>query len=215
MQSEKYFTDYSEEKIMSNVSTPRQTNQIENILNALERLMQKNNPLDDDTPYAKMATDYFTNDWIHTRGGLLAKTNKIRVEPEASPAPRIFHFHIFRPYKRKEGLLEPVELVPGPIRGTIYYRHDLFQPGDNTPVVAVSLQDRGFFHPNFSRRYGLLCLGDLPPGPIALEHLLTHLYCILCYQNLRVSDPADAEAATYFGSDPEAMSGLGKVEPLY
>jgi len=200
---------------MSNITAQRQTNPIENLLASLDRLMLKNNPDDEDTPTVKAAADFFKNNYEHTRDGLLAKTNKIRVEPEQSPAPRVFHFHISRPYKRKEGLLEPVELVPGPIRGTIYYRNDLFEPGNNGPVVAVALQDRGLFHPNFSRRYGLLCLGDLPPGPVALDHLLTHLYCILCYQNLRVTDPADAEAATYFGTDPEAMSGLEKVEPLY
>jgi hypothetical protein len=176
--------------------------------------LRKNN-LDDDTPVVKAGKEFFSNSWTQACDGLLSKTKKIAVEPELSPYPRVFHMHIFCSYKRKEGLLEPVELVQGPIRGTIYYRPDILSPGDDSPAVAVALQDHGFFHPNFSRRHGLLCLGDLPAGPIALENLLEHVYRIVTYQNLRVTDPADAEAAVYFATDPEAMVGLEKVEPLY
>ncbi|MGA2798003.1 MAG: hypothetical protein ABSE63_10510 [Thermoguttaceae bacterium] len=200
---------------MANNSTQRQAGSLAHILAVVERSSRKNDPSDEDTPIAKAARDFFTNNWRQADEGLLAKTNKIRVEPEPSSAPRVFQMHIFCSYKRKEGLLEPVELVPGPIRGTIYYRPDILSPGDDAPAVAVALNDYGFFHPNFSRRQGLLCLGDLPAGPIALENLLEHIYRIVTYQNLRVTDPADAEAATYFATDPEAMAGLEKVEPLY
>jgi hypothetical protein len=208
---------FLEEIIMAVNSTQRQAHGLDHVLAALERIASRDNGLhDEDTPIAKACREFFSNNWSQACGGLLARTKKIIVQPELSPNLRVFHIHIFSFYKRKEGPQDPVELVPGPIRGTIYYRPDILSPGDDVPAVAVALQDRGFFHPNFSRRHGLLCLGDLPPGPIALENLLLHIYQIVTYQNLRVTDPADAEAANYFATDPNALDGLDKkVEPLY
>jgi hypothetical protein len=37
----------------------------------------------------------------------------------------------------------------------------------------------------------------------------------LSYQNRRPHHPADFEAARYFALDPDAMSGLEPVPPLY
>jgi hypothetical protein len=138
------------------------------------------------------------------------------VEPELSPTPRVFRFWIDRPYKRQARSDAPVELASGPITGTIYYRHNMFAVEDQAvPTVAVALDDRTLLHPNFSRRHGILCLGSLPSGPVSLSRLLEHLYRILSYANVRVTHPADINAAEYFASDPDALRGLDKVQPLY
>ena len=73
----------------------------------------------------------------------------------------------------------------------------------------------GFFHPNYSRRDGVLCVGTLPPDPYPLDALLEHVYRIVTYQNLAVDNSADLEAAIYFATNPEAMVGLEPVEPIY
>jgi hypothetical protein len=188
---------------------------IEQMLAALLLAEEGPRPLDD-TPIGRCVAEFFTNNWVQAREGLLAKTKKIEVEPQPSAAPRVFRFIIHAPYKRKNSSHAPVTLDPGPIQGTIYYRRDLFCPSDDGPPVAVVLHDRGMVHPNYSRRHGLLCVGDLPAGaPISLEDLLAHVYRIATYQNLRITHPADMEAAEYFATDPEAMRGLEHVDPLY
>jgi hypothetical protein len=85
------------------------------------------------------------------------------------------------------------------------------------PAVAVLVERRlGFLHPNYSRRYGILCCGELPGGPIPLDLLFeNYIYGIITYQNRRPTDPADVEAARYFALEPDAMEGLENVEPLY
>lgn len=175
---------------------------------------------DEDTPAARVTREFLANNWARARDGLLAKTRLIEVQPEMSPAPRVFHFVLHRPYKRKaaDG---SVELVPGPVLGTVFYRHDLFTCDDDVPTVAVALHDPATLHANFSRRHGLLCLGNVGElagaggGPIALDRLLEHVYRIMSYANIRVTHPADLEAARYFATDPDAMRGLEHVEPLY
>ncbi|HUG92072.1 MAG TPA: hypothetical protein VML55_14630, partial [Planctomycetaceae bacterium] len=171
---------------------------------------------DEDTPLGRLTREFFGNNWGTCRDGLLARTQRIRVRPDASPWPRVFQFEIDCPFKRKLGPEHPVELMPGPIRGTILYRPDLFR-NPHEPALAVRLpRGQAYFHPNYSRTLGLVCLGDVPPGPFPLDALLeNHLYPILSYQNRRPSHPADFESARYFALDPEAMSGLEPVRPLY
>ena len=189
-------------------------NLVEHMLATLLLAEESAQPLDD-TPLGRCTGEFLANNWAKARDGLLARTKKIEVEPQASAAPRAFRFLIHAPYKRKNSPNAPVKLDPGPIRGTIHYRRDLFCPSDDGPPVAVALHDRGMVHPNYSRRHGLLCVGDLPAGdPISLEDLLAHVYRIVTYQNLRVTHPADVEAAEYFAADPQAMQGLGARQPL-
>ncbi len=173
----------------------------------------------DDSPLMKIAQEFFANNWADCRDGLLAKTSRLRVFPEWSAAPRVFRFELDRPYKSKVGRDAPVELQPGPIRGLISYRADLFM--DITmPYIAVQIDpDLAFLHPNCSRQRGsLVCLGELPDNlfPYPLDLVLeTRLYPILSYQDRRPSHPFDLEAASYFALHAEAMDGLEPAEPLY
>ena len=108
--------------------------------------------------------------------------------------------------------------MPGPIRGTIHYRSDLFV---NRADVAIAVQldlDQALAHPNVSRRHGLVCLGELPatPYPFPLDQLIeTILFPLLSYQSYTPSHAMDREAALYFALDPEALAGLQPVPPLY
>jgi len=169
-----------------------------------------------DTPLGQMTREFLTNTWETCLGGLLQRTERIRVVPEPLPAPRVFNFEMNLPFKSKRGRDEPITLEPGPIRGKVIYRPDLLA-NLHLPSVAVRLDPGlGYLHPNYSRQHDLICLGDLPPGPFPLDALLeNHLYPILSYQNRRPVHPADIEAAQYFALDPEAMSGLEPVLPLY
>lgn len=174
---------------------------------------------EEDTPLGKLTREFFANNWRICCDGLLQRTTKIRVEPEPHPAPRMFRFQIATRYKRKVDSYSVVELMPGPVRGRILYRGDMFE-NPEPPTVAVLLdRDQAYFHPNYARRQGVLCLGDeqnLPPGPLPLDVLLeNHIYPILTYQNRRPAHPADIEAARYFALDPGAMVGLEPVDPLY
>ena len=162
--------------------------------------------------------EFFSESWQEARDGLLAQTQLVRVVPDPGPCPMRFRFEFDLPYKRKAGVGAPVELVAGPLRGSILYRPDLMalDPADREATIAVFLdQDQQFFHPNFSRAFGMLCIGDIPPEPFPLQALLEHLYGIFTYQNRTPGDPADFEAARYFATDPESMAGLEIVEPLY
>ncbi len=190
------------------------------LFEAMLAVSRDGRPLEEDTPAVRVTREFLANNWARARDGLLAKTRLIEVQPEMSAAPRVFRFAMHRPYKRK-GADGRVELVPGPILGTVFYRHDLFTCDDDVPTVAVALHDRDTFHANFSRRYGLLCLGAVGElggaggGPIPLDRLLEHVYRIMSYANFRVTHPADLEAARYFAADPDALCGLEHVEPLY
>jgi hypothetical protein len=173
----------------------------------------------DETPAALLQRQFHHNNWRACRAGLLAKTNVLQVHPVPGPAPRIFHFAIDCPYKRKLHSTAPVELMPGPVRGLIHYRADLFASPD-LPYIAVQIDPTlGYFHANCSRQRGsLLCLGEIPPSvfPFPLAALLeSHLYPIVTYQNRRPSHPFDDEAARYFAHEPTAMDGLEPVRPLY
>ena len=171
------------------------------------------------SPLEMIAQEFFANNWAEFADGLLQKTSLLRVTPEWSAAPCAFRFELDRPYKRKTGPEAPVELMPGPIRGVIRYRTDLFM-NQTMPYIAVQIDpDLAYYHPNCSRqRASLVCLGTLPDNlfPYTLELLFeTRLYPILTYQDHKPSDPFDLEAARYFALHPEAMDGLEPVEPLY
>jgi hypothetical protein len=196
--------------------------QTDNVQALLARLMQLAGVTDDlpdpATPLGQMTREFLTHSWETCRDGLLAKTDRIRVLPEPQPAPRTFQFEMDLPYKRKLNRDAPIELAPGPIRGMVIYRPDLLA-NLHEPCVAVRLdQSMGLLHPNYSRDLGLVCLGDTTEfqGPIPLDVLLAnHLYPILSYQNRTPRHPADIEAARYFALDPDAMTGLEPVPPLY
>lgn len=201
---------------MSHDST---TAEIARLLDHFSRMVQLDTGMPaEDTPIGMLTREFFANNWANCRRGLLRKTNRIRVAPEPSQAPRVFKFEIDCPYKRKQNLDAPVELIPGPVRGTIYLRPDIYINTED-PAIAVALdQDQSLFHPNYSRRKGFICLGELPekPFPFPLDLLLENLvFPIVSYQNRRPVHAFDEEAAAYFALDPEAMQGLESVEPLY
>ena len=173
---------------------------------------------DEDTPVGMLTREFFFNNWLNCQQGLLQKTNRIRVTPEPSRAPRVFQFEIDCPYKRKQGPDTPVELVAPPVRGTIYFRPDVFINQEDQAIAVALDQHQAFFHPNYSRRKGFICLGELPetPFPFPLDLLLENLiFPIVSYQNRRPVHAFDREAAAYFAFDPQAMQGLEPVEPLY
>jgi hypothetical protein len=202
---------------------PREARQppldLESMMRAVRARVERDAKPSEDDPIGRLTREMFASNWAECRDGLLAKTTRIRITPELSPAPRAFRFEIDCPYKRKLGGDAPVQWMPGPVLGEIIYRADLFQDPDG-PCLAVFIdRELGYFHPNHSRERGYLCIGelnDLPPGPIPLDLLLeNHLFPIISYQNRRPSHPADLEAARYFALDPTAMEGLEPVVPLY
>ncbi len=195
----------------------RTTGAINDMLEQLSRLLEGRDDLPPaDTPLGGMTREFLTNTWETCRDGLLQRTGRIRVVPEPLPAPRMFNFEMDLKFKSKLNRDEPITLEPGPIRGMVIYRPDLLA-NLHLPSVAVRLDpELGYLHPNYSRQHNLICLGDLPAGPFPLDALLeNHLYPILSYQNRRPVHPADIEAAQYFALDPDAMSGLEPVLPLY
>lgn len=169
---------------------------------------------DPSTDEGQATLEFFANNWAEARDGLLSRTQRVRVQPLPGIGPRCFSYEFDRPYKFKhpEGI---VELAPGPVTGTIRYRPNVLTPDPGSRSFIVLLDSPAFYHPNYSRTHGLLCTGDLPPGPFPLDALLEHLYSIVCYQNMDLANPADHEAVRYFATDPEALEGLTDVEPLY
>lgn len=192
---------------------------LEQMMRMLLARVERGDMPDEDEPLGLLTREFFANNWSECHDGLLAKTSRIRVTPQMSPAPRAFRFEIDCPYKRKLDADSPVELMPGPVLGEVIYRGDLFQDPDGPCLAVVIDQALAYFHPNYSRQRGYLCIGelnDLPPGPIPLDRLLeNHLFPIVSYQNRRPSHPADIEAARYFALEPTAMDGLEPVMPLY
>lgn len=177
------------------------------------------------TPLGQLTREFLRNSWESCRDGLLARTQRIRVQPELNPfspdpdpVPRVFRFEIDLPFKHQRRPGGPIELAPGPIRGSVIYRANMLSNLDE-PSVAVRLDPAlGLVHPNFSREHALLCLGQTTDfqGPIPLDVLLgNHVFPIVSYQNRHPEHPADLEAARYFALDPEAMVGLEPVSPLY
>ena len=171
----------------------------------------------EDLPLGRLTRDFFANNWAQCRDGLLTRTRLIRVWPEPSPAPSRFRFEFDCPYKARLRGDAPIQWMPGPVRGHVAYRGDLFEFPDG-PSVAVKIdRDLGFFHPN--HKSGHLCVGDLAnlrAGPIPLDQLLaSHIYPIVSYQNRRPSHPLDIDAARYFALEPDAMQGLEPPQPLY
>jgi hypothetical protein len=190
---------------------------IDRLLRALFELSTGHDELpDDSTPYGRISREFLERSWCDARDGLLARTTRLRVRPEAGPSPRAFRFELDLPYLRKRSADAPVERVHGPLQGTIRYRADLFTAPQEEPSVVVFVdREQRLFHPNYSPRFGVLCIGGIPSGPFPLENLLEHVYSILTYENTSTSDPADLEAARYFDQDPDARAGLLPVRPLY
>jgi hypothetical protein len=205
------------------MSTPEQPESVEQLIARLARVAQHaaDRPFFgfDDSPLGRIAREFFANNWAACCDGLLQRTRLVRVIPELSPAPRMFRFEMDRPFKSKRAEDAPVELVPGPIRGAIHYRPDLFVNPAGLHIAVQIDPDLAFFHPNASRQRGsILCLGALPENlfPYPLDMLIeTRLYPILTYQDRQPFHPFDLEAAAYFALDPQAMDGLEPVEPLY
>ncbi len=190
--------------------------QLEQLLGQLTSLLQTTDDLPPaNTPVGQHTREFLCNTWETCRSGLLGKTERLRVIPEGAP-PRMFHFELDLPYRQRFLHSQETRLMPGPIRGMVIYRPDLMS-NLHLPSVAVRLDpSMGYFHPNFSRAHGIVCLGDLPPGPFPLDGLLEHhLFPILSYQNRRPVHAADEEAARYFATALDAMEGLEPVEPLY
>ena len=201
------------------MSASNSAQELQHLLEHFSRMVEMGTRLpEEDTPLGMLSRQFFESNWRNCRDGLLRKTSRLRVRPEPSPAPRIFRFEIDSPYKRKRGPDAPVELAAGPICGTIYYRPDLFVNNDD-PAIAVALdRDQWLLHPNYSRKLGFICLGELPrsPFPFPLDLLLENLIYPLCtYQHKRPVHPFDLEAARYFALDPSAMEGLTPAAPLY
>lgn len=167
-----------------------------------------------DTPIARLTAEFLHNNWANAQA-LLAKAPRLRVRPQ-SPALRAFDFEFDVAFKRQRQEGGTIDVAPGPIRGRIAYRSDVFTATPDEPVVGVMIDPRaGLLHPNYSRRHGVLCLGHMPAGPLPLDHLLEHLYGILTYQNVSASDAADPGAAVYFANDQDARAGLPPVAPLW
>ncbi len=163
----------------------------------------------------ELTRTFLGESWREARDGLLARTQVIRILPQPSETPACFRFIIDRPFKRKTGPTAAVELVDGPMFGTILYAPDQFAEQGQGSAIAIFMDpDLSFFHPNACRRTGAVCLGDLPQR-FPLEDLLQHVFSVVSYQNRTPGEPLDAEAARYFALDEDAMTGLEPVEPLY
>jgi len=197
-------------------SSNTQLHDVEQLMGQLRQIVETHqSKLDEANPLARVESEYLHNNWVNCRDGLLKRTSKIRVWPEPSPAPRSFHFEVDCPFKSKNSPDSPVQLQPGPVRGNVIYRYDLFEHIELPSVAVVLDPEQSFFHPNYSRQFGVLCLGNLPEGPLALDALLPYMYSILTYDNRHPAHAADKEAAYYFGFDPDAMTGLVPAQPLY
>jgi hypothetical protein len=167
-----------------------------------------------DTPLSELAAEFFAENWRAVQP-LLAAAPRLRLVP-CTPALRAFEFTLDLPFLRQAQPGEPVQVAAPPIRGTLAYRPDPFAIDGERPAVCV-LVDRahGLLHPNYSRAFGILCLGALPGGPLPLQPLLEHLYAILTYANLSTLDVADPDAAAWFAATPEALAGLPPAAPLW
>ena len=194
-------------------SLPDQRERIEQMLAQLADIAQLQAPITDEN-----ALEFFTSNWENCLNGLLQRTDRIRVTPEAVSTPVSFSFEIDTPYKRKIGD-GPVELMPGPVLGRILYRRDMFEEPEGRTVAVMIDPKLGYFHPNYSRTSAFLCIGDesnFEDGPLPLDRLLeAHIFPVVSYQNRRPTHPMDLEAARYFALDPSAMDGLESVQPLY
>jgi hypothetical protein len=173
---------------------------------------------DDDTPAGVLTRQFFEGNWRQCHEGLLRHTSKLRIWPLPTLSPWMFKFEIDCPWKRKASVDAPVELQHEPLRGTVFYRPDVFTNTED-PAVAVALDvEQAFYHPNHSPRNGYLCLGALPanPYPFPLDLLMENVvYPLVTYQSRRPVDPLDRDAALYFAFDPDAMQGLEPPAPLY
>jgi hypothetical protein len=193
--------------------------EIQQLLDQVYRLAELGDGMPgEDSPLGMLTWQFFDNNWKQCKEGLVRKTSKIHIWPALAQSPRIFKFEIECAYKRKRNRDAPVELMPGPVRGTVFYRPDVFTNTDD-PAVAVALdQDQAFYHPNHSSINGFICLGELPtnPYPFPLDQLMEDvIYPLVTYQSRRPVHPLDLDAAHYFALDPDAMQGLEPPQPLY
>jgi hypothetical protein len=188
---------------------------LEQLLEILSRLEDIDPGLPpEDSPIGRATREFFANSWEDAQE-FLAKTRKVRVVPRSLPAPNAFRFEMDCRYKRKPPG-GSVELVDGTLSGSIHYRSDLLLAPQGEPAMLVRIRrDPALLHPNFSRAFGILCLGDVPPGPFLLSDLIEHVYSILTFQNFSNADAADAEAALFFSRAPDAFDGLFPADPLY
>ncbi len=179
---------------------------LEHLLGLAERLP------DECTELGRLTREWLKSNWEDAREGLLARSTRLRVRPAHGPAPTLFRFEIERAFKRRasDG---SIELASGPITGTIAYRPDLFTALDQQSFLVLVDTDLALLHPNV--RDGLMCLGDLPAGPYALDRLLLQVYAVLSYENRSTSSALDPQAARYFATAPDALEGLQPVQPLW
>ncbi len=172
-----------------------------------------------DSPLAEIAHEFFTNNWNGFRDGLLERSNIMRVRPLQPVAPTTFYFEFDRPYKCHSPGSDSIEIKAGPIRGTIWYRPNLFEDPEQNYIAVQVDPELHYFHPNCAARYGsMICLGRLPavPFPLPLDMLIeNHLYPILTYQNMAPTDSLNRDAAIYFALAANPMEGLLPVPPLY
>jgi hypothetical protein len=201
---------------MRTAPVPELPHALDMLLQRLALLDAESDLPDPATPAGRLTAEFFESNWQSASEGLLSRTDKIRIDPQPMPTPYIFRFEMDVRFKTKRAPDGPVELCDGPLLGTLRYRTDLFTCGPDDPSFVVMIDtDQALYHPNHSRRHGLLCCGGVSPGPFPLELLLQHLYSIVSYGHWSVTDPADPEAAAYFARDPDAMSGLQHTEPLF
>ena len=98
---------------------------------------------DESTPIGRTTREFFDNNWERARTGLLSQTTKLRVAPQPSPAPRVFHFELDCTFKRKTSPDALVELARGPLRGTIRYRADIYTAPPDVHSLTVFVQHFG------------------------------------------------------------------------
>ncbi len=167
-------------------------------------------------PLGELEREFFISSWQRGKA-FCDRSDRLRITPlMPGAAPTAFAFEVDCRYKRRASPESPVELVDGTLHGQLIYRPDPYDGDADTTVILILIdQGQGLWHPNYSRRHGLLCSGDLPAAPIPLDDLLLHIYSILTYQNVSTRDPADRAAAHWFATEPDARVGLEQVEPLF
>ncbi len=190
------------------------TDQTPDLADLLRRLSLLEPSTEADAPITQLAAEFFAGNWDAAQP-LLSGAPKLRIEPHL-PARRVLDFTLAIPYLRQHRPGEGVDVAAGPLRGTIVYRADPFEAGLDQPSVCVLIgRDTGLLHPNYSRLFGILCLGALPRGPMQLTTLLEHIYSILTYANVSTVDPADHDAAEWFAEGREALAALPAATPLW
>jgi len=160
--------------------------------------------------------DFCRNSFRECEHGLLAKTSRVRVEPDAAPRPHRFRFEIDVPFLSRRAPEEPARVEPGPVRGWIAYRLDLFESDFVPPVIVRLDRDLHVWHPHVHPGIGLLCTGRMPQGGVPLASVIEHwIYPILTGQQIDVRDPLNPFAAADWVNDRETRESLPPPAPLY